>query len=167
MNDAGDELISAATDALQEPTPPPPDSQAPGPAERQIQDERSIKRMDTEEETIGPDMPSPISADGEKHEEGELPALNSADLGSPSMGYDFSNVRVSVQLITVALNPRCIDQWPSLYPLPLPPSYALAADSTAPSNPSARSIKFRLKSSMSTCENRSSAVIYKLEVRYL
>jgi len=94
MNDAGDELISAASDVLQEPTPPPPDSQAPGPTERHIQDERSIKRTDTEEETIGPDMPSPISADGEKHDEGELPALNSADLSSPSMGYDFSNVRL-------------------------------------------------------------------------
>jgi hypothetical protein len=50
------------------------------------------------------DMPSPISADGEKHDEGELPALDSADLGSPSMGYDFSNVRVRIPLTTSDLN---------------------------------------------------------------
>lgn len=50
------------------------------------------------------DMPSPISADGEKHDEGELPALDSADLGSPSMGYEFSNIRVRIPLITSDLN---------------------------------------------------------------
>jgi glucose-induced degradation protein 4 len=103
MDDAGGELIPAAAEAHQQPTPPPPDSQEAGPAERHIAAERSIKRMDTEDETMAPDMPSPISADGEKHDESELPALNCTDLGSPSMGYEFSNVRVCIKLNPVYL----------------------------------------------------------------
>jgi hypothetical protein len=51
--------------------------------------------MDIDEETTAPDMLSPMSAEGDKPEESELPALSATDLGSPSMGYDFSNVRVS------------------------------------------------------------------------
>jgi hypothetical protein len=50
--------------------------------------------MDIDEETSAPDMLSPISAEGDKQEEAELPALANTDLGSPSMGYDFSNIRV-------------------------------------------------------------------------
>jgi len=50
--------------------------------------------MDIDEEAAAPDMLSPMSADGEKQEEIDLPALTSTDLGSPSMGYDFSNIRL-------------------------------------------------------------------------
>jgi hypothetical protein len=99
MDGAGGGLIAAATEAQQQPTPPPQDSQdsqVTGPTERH--NLRSIKRMDTEEEVAPQDMPSPISADGEKPEEVELAALNSADLGSPSLTSDFSNVRVRIRL---------------------------------------------------------------------
>ena len=99
MDDVDGGLIAAATEAQQQPTPPPQDSQdsqVTGPTERH--NLRNIKRMDTEEEVAAPDMPSPISADGEKPEERELAALNSADLGSPSLSYDFSNVRVRIRL---------------------------------------------------------------------
>ena len=51
--------------------------------------------MDTEEDISTADMLSPISAEGgNKQEERELAALAAPDLGSPSMGYDFSNIRV-------------------------------------------------------------------------
>lgn len=52
--------------------------------------------MDIEEEpTTGPDMMSPMSVDTDnKPEESELPALTSTDPCPPSLGYDFSNVRV-------------------------------------------------------------------------
>jgi glucose-induced degradation protein 4 len=96
MEDAGGELITADSEAQQQPTPPPQDSQVAGPAERHSM--RSMKQMDKEEESAAPDMPSPISADGEKHDVDDLSALNNADLGSPSLSYDFSNVRVRVQL---------------------------------------------------------------------
>lgn len=92
MNEAGDEFVLVATEAQQQPTPPPQDSQESGPAE--THNLRSIKRNDSDQEAAAPDMPSPISADGEKHEERELAVLNSVDLGSPSPSYDFSNVRL-------------------------------------------------------------------------
>lgn len=92
MDEAGDGLIPVGTEAQQQPTPPPQDSQESGPAE--THNLRNIKRMDPDQEVAAPDMPSPISADGEKHEERELAVLNSVDLGSPSLSYDFSNVRV-------------------------------------------------------------------------
>lgn len=92
MDDAGGELIPGASEAQQQPTPPPQDSQVAGPAERHSM--RSMKQMDTEDEAAAPDIPSPISADGEKHDERELSALHSTDLGSPSLSYDFSNVRL-------------------------------------------------------------------------
>lgn len=94
MDDVGGELVAAPSEVQQQPTPPPQDSQVAGPTEGHNM--RSVKRMDTEEETAAPDMPSPMSADGEKHDERELPVLNSTDLGPPSLSYDFSNVRVRI-----------------------------------------------------------------------
>ena len=77
---------------------------------------RSMKQMDTEDEAAAPDIPSPISADGEKHDERELSALHSTDLGSPSLSYDFSNVRVRMRLCNshaVYLETPYTDQVPS------------------------------------------------------
>jgi hypothetical protein len=56
------------------------------------------KRMDVDDE-VGVAVPvfSPISMDGDKQEDTELPALSSTH--SPSMGYEFSNVRVSPSAI--------------------------------------------------------------------
>ena len=94
MDDIHEEvIINTAPEVHQQPTPPPSDSHVPGSAEARIADNQG-KRMDIDEEAAAPDMLSPMSADGEKQEEIDLPALTSTDLGSPSMGYDFSNIRV-------------------------------------------------------------------------
>jgi hypothetical protein len=88
------EAMVTAPEVLQQPTPPPSDLPVAGSTDTHIAEQQNIKRMDMDEDTSAPDMLSPMSAEGDKQEESELPALTSADLGSPSMGYDFSNVRV-------------------------------------------------------------------------
>jgi hypothetical protein len=93
MDEPRDEAIVTAPEVLQQPTPPS-DSQAASSTDTHIADQQNIKRMDIDEDPTAPDMLSPMSADGDKQEESELPALTSTDLGSPSMGYDFSNIRV-------------------------------------------------------------------------
>jgi hypothetical protein len=95
MDETPDEAISDAPEVLQQPTPPPSDSQVTGSTDTHIREPQDAKRMDIDEETTAPDMLSPMSTEGDKQEESELPALSATDLGSPSMGYDFSNVRVS------------------------------------------------------------------------
>lgn len=93
MDDVREEVIDAAPEIHQQPTPPPSESHVPGSTEARAADNHG-KRMDIDEDITAPDMLSPISADGEKQDEHDLPALSSTDLGSPSMGYDFSNIRV-------------------------------------------------------------------------
>lgn len=94
MDGINEEDNTTPPEVHQQPTPPPSDSHVPGSAETRIADFHG-KRMDIDEEATAPDMLSPMSADGEKQEEHELPArTTSTDLGSPSMGYDFSNIRV-------------------------------------------------------------------------
>ncbi|KAM3085934.1 hypothetical protein ACMFMG_002985 [Clarireedia jacksonii] len=83
-----------APEILQRPTPPPHDSQDGGSTEGRLNYQENNKRMDIDEDTTGPDMLSPVSVEGDKHEEPELPALTNPHLGSPSLGYDFSNVRL-------------------------------------------------------------------------
>ena len=95
MDDSHDEAIVTAPEVLQQPTPPPSDSQATGSTDTHIADQPDPKRMDIDEDATAPDMLSPMSAEGDKPDENGLPALSSADLGAPSMGYDFSNIRVS------------------------------------------------------------------------
>ena len=77
----------------QQPTPPhSSDSQVN--AADTPRDNQS-KRMADDDEAVVADMLSPVSAEGDKQEESELPALSSSThLISPSMGYDFSNIRV-------------------------------------------------------------------------
>jgi hypothetical protein len=106
MEPTSEEDIVAAPEVYQQPTPPPTDSHVPGSTESHIADDQDIKRMDIEEETTaGPDILSPMSAEADnKPEESELPALTSTDLGSPSMGYDFSNVRVRQLASSIALD---------------------------------------------------------------
>jgi hypothetical protein len=105
MDHISEESIVAAPEVHQQPTPTPSDSHVPaGSTESHIDDQQNIKRMDMDEDTsAGPDMLSPMSADTDnKQEESELPALTSIDLGSQSMGYDFSNIRVCL------LSPTCL-----------------------------------------------------------
>ncbi|KAG0649792.1 Vacuolar import and degradation [Hyphodiscus hymeniophilus] len=96
MDHTGESDIVAAPEVYQQPTPPPTDSHYPGSTESHIAGEQDVKRMDIEEETsTGPDMLSPMSTHADsKLGESELSILASADLSSPSMGYDFSNVRL-------------------------------------------------------------------------
>lgn len=89
-----DEAIATAPEVHQQPTPPPTDSRAAGSTDTHIAEQHNTKQMDVEEENSGPDMLSPMSAEGDKQEESELPAFSNTDLESPSMGYDFSNIRV-------------------------------------------------------------------------
>jgi hypothetical protein len=112
MDHTSEESIVAAPEVHQQPTPPPSDSHVPGSTEGHIADQQNVKRMDVDEETTaGPDILSPMSADTDnKQEESELPALTSTDLGSPSMGYDFSNIRVRLLSPTTHLVTQNTDQ---------------------------------------------------------
>lgn len=94
MDQSQDEAIVNAPEVLQQPTPPPSNSQNTGSTESHIAEQQQTKRMDIDEETSGPDMLSPMSAEADKQDEVELPTLSSTDLSSSSMGYDFSNIRV-------------------------------------------------------------------------
>jgi len=149
VEDTLNEVIVTAPEVLQQPTPPPSDLQAAGSTDTHIIDQSVPKRMDIDEDTSAPDMLSPMSAEGDKQEESELPALTSSDLGSPPMGYDFSNVRVRItrrhHLINYA-NKYLF----SLYRLLLPPFSALAAGSRALNSPNAKDTMSRLKSSTLT-----------------
>jgi hypothetical protein len=94
MEDSQDEAIVTAPEALQRPTPPPSDSQITSSTGTHAVEQPQTKRMDIDEETNGPDMLSPMSAETDKQEDSEMPTLSRTDLSSPSMGYDFSNIRV-------------------------------------------------------------------------
>jgi len=94
MEESIDEAVVIAPEILQQPTPPPSDSHAGrSTTDTHIADQPD-KRMDIDDETSAPDMLSPMSAEGDKQEETDLPALANTDPGSPSMGYDFSNIRL-------------------------------------------------------------------------
>ncbi|TVY42174.1 Glucose-induced degradation protein-like protein, partial [Lachnellula subtilissima] len=94
MDDTHDEAIETSPEILQQPTPPPSDSRVTGSTDTHVADPQDVKQMDIDEEIAPRDMLSPISAEGDKQEETDLPALPVTDLCSPSMGYEFSNVRL-------------------------------------------------------------------------
>ena len=88
------------SEVLQQSSTPTSDSRTPGSTDTHIEGQHQTKRMDIDEEVSAPDMLSPMSAEAEKpHDESDLQPLTRADLGScsPSMGYDFSNIRVSMR----------------------------------------------------------------------
>lgn len=84
-------IIDSGT--TQQPTPPP---RSTGTTVTSQTDMRDTKRMDIDEETNGPDILSPMSAEGDKQEDSELRTVANPHIPSPSLGYDFSNVRVSI-----------------------------------------------------------------------
>jgi len=94
MDDTRDEAIETAPEVLQQPTPPPSESQVTGSTDTHVANPQDVKRMEIDEEIVPRDMLSPMSAEGDKQEETDLCALPVTDLGSPSMGYEFSNVRL-------------------------------------------------------------------------
>jgi hypothetical protein len=96
---------SIAPDVHEQPPPSSPDPLLPGSAEPQVGDQH-VKQMQIDEDPIPPNnVMSPISADGEKQDDSELLALNGTDHCSPSMGYDFSNIRVSLAFYSVVICP--------------------------------------------------------------
>jgi hypothetical protein len=94
MDDSIEEDMVTAPTILQQPSPPASDSQPTGSIQLQDRRQSDVKQMDIDEEAVATDMLSPISAEGDKPAEGDLPGLSSTDLGAPTMGYDFSNMRV-------------------------------------------------------------------------
>jgi len=93
MDGTREEDINLVSEVLQQPTPPPSDLQVGGDIAETHSDVQS-KIMEIDDESPAIDMLSPMSVEVEKSEENDIPALNDAHIGSPSMGYDFSNIRV-------------------------------------------------------------------------
>jgi hypothetical protein len=80
-----------APEVLQQPSPSP-ESHTAGSTDTHITEQQQSKRMDMDEEAS-----APMSAEADKQQdESDLHQLTRSDLGSPSMGYDFSNIRVSI-----------------------------------------------------------------------
>lgn len=94
MTDPNDVIAIALQRAFQQPTPPPQDSPSVGPTDLYISRRHKHKRVVTDDEKTVVDMLSPISIEGDKQDECELPAPNGTRLGSPSDNFGFSNVRV-------------------------------------------------------------------------
>jgi hypothetical protein len=105
MEDGLVEANTPAPEVLQQPSPSPPESHTTGSTDTHIAEQQQGKRMDIDEEASAPDMLSPMSAETDKQQdESDLHQLTRSDLGSPSMGYDFSNIRVSIHLESWALD---------------------------------------------------------------
>lgn len=100
----------------------PPSSQPAGSTETHITQQRIPKRIDMDEEASASEMLSPMSTEGEKHDERDLQVLARTDMGSSSMGYDFSNIRVreynDIQLLLGSALTCCIAD--SLFALMFP-----------------------------------------------
>lgn len=95
MEDSLVEENLPAPEVLQQPSPSPPESHTAGSTDTHIAEPQQGKRMDIDEEASAPDMLSPMSAEADKQQdESDLHQLTRSDLSSPSMGYDFSNIRV-------------------------------------------------------------------------
>ncbi|KAH6708849.1 vacuolar import and degradation protein-domain-containing protein, partial [Leptodontidium sp. MPI-SDFR-AT-0119] len=79
--------------AEMQPLPPAlSDSPSPGLMETDARIQSSVKQIDIDEETAASDTMSPINAEGE--EERKPPTSTNNYLSSPSMGHDFSNIRL-------------------------------------------------------------------------
>jgi hypothetical protein len=94
VNDTSDEVTTSLQRPAQQPTPPPQEALLDAPTDPYISRRHKHKRVVTDEDNTVVDMLSPVSVEGEKQDEYELPARNGAGLGSPADIYDFSNVRV-------------------------------------------------------------------------
>lgn len=152
MDDSHEEAIVTTTEVevLQQPTPPSSDAHATGSTETHITEQPNVKRMDIDEEAAAADMLSPMSTEGDKQDEAELPAITSTDLGSPSMGYDFSNIRVCIQApIRLGRTKRhCANRFFSSCHHLLPHFFVPAANSMEPSNRNGKFTTCKWKSNM-------------------
>ena len=95
MDGISDEEVNVASEVIQQPTPPPSDSQVGGDIIEAHSNVQS-KRMDIDDEAPAVDMLSPMSTEVEKSDENDIPVLSTTHIGLHSMGYDFSNIRVCV-----------------------------------------------------------------------
>lgn len=105
MQDSQDE-VNVPVSATQQPNSPTP-SQPLGSTDTLITEQRVSKRIDTDEEVGASEMMSPMSAEGEKPDERDMQVLSRTEMGSSSMGYDFSNIRVCEPNIQLFLLPIC------------------------------------------------------------
>ncbi|KAG9228167.1 vacuolar import and degradation protein-domain-containing protein [Amylocarpus encephaloides] len=94
METTPEHAIVTTTELLQQPTPPPSDAHTAGSTEIHPHGQPDGKQMDIDDEPAAVDMLSPVSAEADKQEESDLRGLSTTDMGSTSMGYDFSNVRL-------------------------------------------------------------------------
>ncbi|TAQ87099.1 hypothetical protein B7494_g4563 [Chlorociboria aeruginascens] len=92
-HDTHDESIVTVPEILQQPTPPS-EPLLTGSTDTHIAERHGIKQMSTDEYPAPFGMLSPMSLDGDKQEEAELPSLSNLEFGPPAMGYDFSNIRL-------------------------------------------------------------------------
>ena len=152
-----DAAIATAPEVLQQPTPPPAESRPAGSTDTHIAAPHNTKQMDVDEDNGGPDMLSPMSAEGDKQEESELPALPNTDLGSPSMGYDFSNIRVCAPCLVVRYH--CSATY-FIFSLFHPRLLLFCAPEASFMGPSSRSAK------KSREEGRKRTAIYKKKLSY-
>lgn len=134
--------------ATQQPTPPPHDLRRVDMTPTSQTHLRNTKSMDIDEETNGPDMLSPVSAEGDKQDEAEMHTATNPRIASPSLGYDFSNVRVGT--INLVLIPSNILTKCSCYHLHHLPNYDRVANFMAHNNQNGRSMTYRSKLNMST-----------------
>lgn len=148
MDGSQEDVMVSPPEAFQQPSPPP--SEPAGSTNTHITQQRNTKRMDTDEESSAPDMLSPMSAEGEKHEDGDLPVLSNTDLGSPSTGYDFSNIRVCLSQQSSSHLEDKTNMMDSLYHRLLQLTCALGAGLLVLNSLNANNTRSRSKSSMWT-----------------
>jgi len=94
MEEPVEEAGGSAPEVLIQTTPPRFDSHAGRSSTDTHIATQSDKCMNVDDGANSAEMLSPTSAEGDKQEEGDTHVLASPDLGSPSMGGDFSNIRL-------------------------------------------------------------------------
>jgi glucose-induced degradation protein 4 len=102
---ARNENAVAASDAIQQPTPPPSETyRSPGPSDTYSNDQRTKQMaMSPDMQTSSSEIPSPVSMEDTQEESEQSEQRGSSggySGGSSSMSNDFSNVRVRLSYFT-------------------------------------------------------------------
>jgi glucose-induced degradation protein 4 len=140
----------AAPDVIQQPSPPPSESQrSPGLSDTYSNDQR-IKQIAMAEEmqTSSSEILSPVSMEETQEESEQSDHRGSSGGytgGSSSMSNDFSNIRVRFSLPSWILRETRIDRLHSLCHLLPPRSCGPGANSVGRSNPSVKYMMYRLR----------------------
>jgi hypothetical protein len=149
-DDIPDDDAAAEPDVIQQPTPPPSESQrSPGPSNIYSNDQRIKQTIMAEEmQTSSSEILSPVSIEDtqEENEQSEHRGSSSGyTRGSSSMSNDFSNIRVRISLPPGFLKKNGIDRLHSLLLLHLPHSCGRGANFMGRSNPSVKYMMYRLR----------------------